>query len=108
MHLCVYTYFNGLFEIYKLLKIPPPLKGMKGKGAKLPDIECINLWKNEFKRYILSEVKQGNGYPSGEKIEKYFGISHIWNITKVSDLYRELNLKPYLEREKRITSVQES
>jgi len=103
LHLDVYTYFENLFEIYKVLRIPPPLKNMNGKGAKSPDIDCINLWKEEFKRYILEELEKGNKYPSGVEIGEYFGISHIWNIIKVSDLYKELNLKPYLEREKRAT-----
>ncbi|MFH0831501.1 MAG: hypothetical protein V1886_01380 [archaeon] len=96
----------GLVLIFSA-KSPPPLKNMKGIRAKKPDIDCINLWKEEFKRYILEEIKKGNKYPSGEEIAKHFGISHIWNIVKVSELYKELNLKPYLERERRITSVQE-
>ena len=87
----------------KFLRIPPPLKNMHGRGAKKPDIDCINLWKEEFKKYILEEIKKGDKYPSGVEIGKHFGIAHIWNIVKVSDLYKELNLKPYLEREKRTT-----
>lgn len=108
LHLNVYTYFNSLSEIYKILRIPPPLKKMRGKGSKTPDNECIILWKEAFKKYIIESIEKGKKYPSGEEIAQHFGISHIWNITKVSDLYRELGLKPYLEREKRTTSVQES
>ncbi len=103
LHLDLYTYFNSLFEIYKILKIPPPLRNMGGKGAKNPDKECIELWKNEFKKYILKEVKEKNRYPSGEEISKYFKISHIWNITNMSTLYKELGLKPYLERKRKLT-----
>lgn len=104
LHLDLYSYFKNISEIYKILKIPPPLKNMKGKGAKEPDQECVELWKEEFKRYILEKVKNEDRYPSGEELEKHFKISHIWNITNMSELYKELNLKPYLERGKRITS----
>lgn len=107
LHLDIYTYFKDLFEIYKILKIPPPLKNMNGKHAKNPDKECIDLWKNEFKKYILEKVKKERIYPSGEQIAKHFGISHIWNIANVSDLYKELNLKSYLERKRKITFVRE-
>ncbi len=103
LHLDIYTYFRNLFEIYKILRIPPPLKNKPKQ-----DIDSTNLWKEEFKRYILEEIKRGKKYPSGEDIGKHFGISHIWNITKVSELYKELGLKPYLERKKRTTSFQES
>jgi hypothetical protein len=110
LHLDVYTYFKDLFEIYKVLKIPPPLKNMPGKNSKvkIPDIECISLWKEEFKKYILEEINKGKRYPSGVEIGKQFGIKNIWNIINVSDLYKELGLKPYLEREKRTTCVQVS
>jgi len=107
LNLDIYTYFSNLFEIYKILRIPPPLWKMGGKRAKRPDKESIGLWKEEFKRYILEEIKKSKKYPSGEEISKHFGISSVWNIVKVSELYKELGLKPYLEREKRPTSVQE-
>jgi len=99
----VRSYFKSLFDIYKKLKIPPPLKNMSGKQAKQPDNECIELWKNEFKKYILEIVEKEKRYPSGVEIGNHFGISHIWNIVKVSDLYKELGLKSYLERENRLT-----
>ncbi|MEK6826118.1 MAG: hypothetical protein AABX08_00605 [Nanoarchaeota archaeon] len=76
---------------------------MGGKRAKKPDEESINLWKNEFKKFILKEIKKGNRYPSGDKIGSHFGISNIWNIVNVSDLYLELGLEPYLERKSRVT-----
>ncbi len=106
LHLDIYSYFNSLFEIYKILEIPPPLKNMNGLGAKTPDNELIELWKKEFKKYILSEIEKGNKHPSGEQIGKHFGISNIWNIVKISELYKELGLESYLERKTRIfTSV---
>ena len=83
------------------------MSGIRSRKSK-PDIESVNLWKEEFKKYILEEIQKKKKYPSGEEIGKHFGISHIWNVVKVSDLYIELNLKPYLEREHRTTSVQES
>lgn len=97
----IYSYFNSLFEIYKLLEIPPPLKNMKGHRAVKPDITSINLWKTEFKFYIVQELLSGRKYPSGIELGKHFGISHIWNITKMSELYEEIGIKSYLEREKR-------
>lgn len=99
LNLDIYTYFENIFEIYKILKIPPSLKNMGGKRAKNPDIELIELWKHEFKQYILQEVKKGR-FPSGEELGKHFEISNVWNIVNVSNLYLELNLKPYLERKK--------
>ena len=108
LHLDLYTYFNNLYEIYKLLRIPPPLKNMRGKGSANPDFDCINLWKDQFKQYILEEIKMGHKYPSGEDITRHFNIPYVWNITTVSELYVELNLKPYLKRKKRITSALKS
>jgi hypothetical protein len=100
MHTDIRTCFDGLFEIYKILKIPPPIKNMGGLRAKTPDTESISLWKEEFKRFILEEINCGRKYPSGVDIAKHFGISHVWNIVKVSELYAELGLKSYRERGK--------
>ena len=58
LHLDLYSYFDDFFEIYKILQIPPPLKNMKGKHAKNRDEESIKLWKDEFKKYIMKEVKE--------------------------------------------------
>lgn len=102
LHLKVYTYFHDVFEIYKILKIPPPLKNMNGRNSKNPDKECIALWKNEFKKYILEIIRKEKRYPSGIEIGRHFGISHIWNLVNVSELYAELNLKSYLERTNRL------
>ena len=102
LHLDLYTYFKNLREIYKILNIPPPLK-----NRPKTDNESINIWKNEIKKYILNEVQKGKKYPSGEEIGKQFGISHIWNILKMADLYKELGLEPYLERKTRPTYAQE-
>ncbi len=96
----LYSYFGSLFEIYKILRIAPPTKNMGGPRAKNPDKECINLWKEDFKKFILEEIKNGKKYPSGFEIGKHFGIKNIWNIVKVSELYKEAGLKPYLERGK--------
>ena len=101
VNLDVYTYFNSLFDVYKTLEIPPPTSNMGGKRAKNPDKEVIELWKNEFKKYIIKEVRTNGRYPSGQEIGKQFGISHVWNIVTVSELYLELGLKPYRERSKR-------
>ncbi len=83
---------------------------MGGKRAKNPDFEVINLWKEEFKKFILEEIKNGKKYPSGDEIGKHFGISHIWSIVKVSQLYKELGFPSYLERKPRykITSALKS
>lgn len=101
LHVNIYTYFGSLFDIYKKLNIAPPIKNMGGLRARRPDKKIIEMWKRDFKRFILEEIEKGNKFPSGEEIGKHFGISHIWNITKVSELYRELGLKPYLERKSR-------
>jgi Holliday junction resolvase len=107
LHLTIGTYFENFFQIYKILKIAPPTKDMRGPRSRNPDKEVINLWKENFKKFILDEIKKGKKYPSGVEIGKHFGISHIWNIVKVSELYNELGLKPYLERKTRdkLTSV---
>jgi hypothetical protein len=110
-HLHIYTYFSGLSEIYQILKIPPPLGNMGGLRAKNPDKEAISLWKKEFKQFILEEIKAGRKYPSGVEIARHFGISNIWNVVKVSELYDELELKSYLKRGKgsrTSTSVQDA
>ncbi len=101
LHIDIRSYFTNFFEIYKILRIPPPQKNMSGLRAKNPDKELINLWKEEFKKFIMEEIKKGKKYPSGIEIAKHFGISHIWNIVNMGDLYRELNLKPYEERRKK-------
>lgn len=101
LHMSLYSYFDNLFQIYKILKIAPPTKDMHGPRSINPDKEAINLWKENFKKFIIEEVKKGKKYPSGIEIGKHFGISHIWNIVKVSELYKELGLKPYLERKTR-------
>jgi len=109
-HKDIYTYFNGLFEIYKILKIPPPLRNMGGLRAKNPDKEVINLWKTAFKKSIIDEIEHGRKYPTGVEIAQHFKISNIWNIVKVSELYCELNLNSYRRRGKgsrTITSVQD-
>jgi len=100
LQLHVYTYFDSLFTIYKTLNILPPTTKMRGARSKTPDKELIEMWKTEFKKYILKEVKHGR-YPSGDEVGKQLGISHIWNIVKISDLYKELGLIPYRERSKR-------
>lgn len=105
LNLDLYSYFSSLSDIYKSLEIPPPTRNMGGKRAKNPDVEVVELWKTEFKKYILEEIRKKGRYPSGEDIGKHCGVSFIWNITSVSELYKELGLKPYKERSKRnITS----
>ena len=94
LNLHIYTYFDSFFTIYKQLNILPPTTKMRGARSKNPDKELIGMWKTEFKKYILKEVALGK-YPSGEKIGKNFGVSHIWNIVKVSELYNELGLPHY-------------
>lgn len=98
LHMDVSSYFKGLSEIYKILGILPPTRKMRGPRAKNPDQEIIEMWKDAFKLFIMEELIRGNKYPSGKKIGNKFGISHIWNIVKVSELYSELGVKPYGER----------
>ncbi|MEK6858952.1 MAG: restriction endonuclease [Nanoarchaeota archaeon] len=100
LNLDLYSYFKSLFEIYKILDLVPPLRNMGGKRAKIPDIALINLWKEEFKKYILRIIKNEKRYPSGKELEKHFNISNIRNIVNMSVLYQELNLPVYLERRK--------
>jgi len=100
LNLDLYTYFKNLFEIYKILKILPPTRNMRGLRSKYPDKEVIEMWKTQFKEYIQEEIQLGK-YPSGAEIGKRFGISHIWNIAKVSELYQELKIPHYRERKAR-------
>lgn len=106
-HLNPRTYFGSIFEIYRILGIPPSPKNMGGRRARSPHKERIETWKNEFKKYILSEVRKGR-YPSGVEIGRHFGISSIWSIVNVSELYRELGLRPYSERKGRLPLSQSS
>ncbi len=101
LHLDLYTYFNSLFEIYKILKIPIWTKNMNGPRASNPDPEILEIWKNEFKIYINNIIKKEKRFPSGVEIGEHFGISHIWNVVKVNTLYKELGLPTYQERAQR-------
>ncbi len=69
LNLDLYTYFDNLFEIYKILKVLPPTKNMRGLRAKYPDKDLLELWKTKFKEYILEETKKGH-IRQGLRLEK--------------------------------------
>jgi len=104
LNLDVRTYFKNIYNIYNKANISIPINKIKGfrrskklhkETEKARDELIMNMLK-----YISKEVKQ-NHYPSGIDIGNEFGISHIWNIVKVSDLYKKIGLEPYHARKKR-------
>ncbi len=91
--------FSSIYEIYKEAGIPVPPKKIKGIRAKKQDHTTTEL-KKRILQYIKEQLEKGH-YPSGVEIGRKFGISHIWNFVKVSEIYHELGLPAYHERKGR-------
>ena len=94
------TYFKNIYNVYKEANIPIPIRKIKGRRSKIRYHETTKNLVNKILAFVKEEVNK-NHYPSGIDIEKKFGISHIWNFVKVSDIYHQLGLPAYLERERR-------
>jgi len=56
--------------------------------------------ENKIQRVYFRRNKKRT-YSSGTEIGKKFGILHIWNVVKISELYQELKIPSYRERIKR-------
>jgi hypothetical protein len=94
------TYFKSIYEVYKEADIPIPTRKIKGRRSKTKFHKTTEDLLNKILAFVKEEVNN-NHYPSGIDIGKKFGISHIWNFVKTSDIYHRLGLPAYLEREKR-------
>lgn len=100
-----YTYFNNLKEVYRSAGLNIPLRKIKGARAISPDKEEIDKVINKILDYMREQLKN-KVYITAEDIKREFGISHIWNIISMAELYRMLGEKPYLERKRRkVTSL---
>lgn len=103
--LSVFTYFKDIYEVYKIAGIRIPINKLKVFRSSTKRYQKRHRKEREkfikkLLTFISNEVKKGK-YPSGINIGNKFGISHIWNYVKVSDLYKKLGLKPYHERSPR-------
>lgn len=95
-----YSYFESVYDLYKEAEIVIPSLSMRGIRNKEKIYIAKNDLINKISNFIEVETKKGY-YPTGKDIKKTFGISHIWNFVRMSELYRKLNLPPYLERKHR-------
>ncbi len=96
-----YTYFDSVYDVFKEACIIISSRNMSGIRNEIKRKRAKEEFLSPILDFIRQEVKNGH-YTSGEDIKKKFGISHIWNFAKMSDLYHKLGLPSYLEREKRI------
>ncbi len=104
-HINFYNYFNNLKEVYISAGLNIPLRKIKGARAISPDKEEIDKVINKILDYMREQLKN-RVYITAEDIKREFGISHIWRIISMSELYRMLGEKPYLERKiRKITSL---
>ena len=100
LHLNYQHYFNSIFDIYEKAGIPIPKERIRYiKDKRRRDKEREKIIKKVLD-FLEEESKKGY-YPTGEDIKRKFGISHIWNYVTMTNLYRKLRLKPYLERKRR-------
>lgn len=95
--LCLYTYFKNVDEIYQKTNALPSLNKIRYVQNKQHKAKLRKKMKNQILTYMREQVKKKH-YPSGIDVGNNFGIKHIWNYFKMSDLYKELNLPTYLER----------
>ena len=96
-----YNYFNSFYEALEKVGIdiePKEIRRIRNK-EKREKVKQILI--DKILKFIETESKKGY-YPTAEDIKKNFGISHIWNYVKMSELYKKLDLPLYLERKKRI------
>lgn len=100
LNLDFYTYFESIYDAYKQAGILMPSLNIRGIRNELKRNKAKEQIINQILNFIKMEVKKGH-YPSGEDIKNKFGIGHIWNVIRMSDLYNRLGLPSYLEREKR-------
>jgi len=92
-----YTYFKSIFDIYEKAGIFPSTYVTRGLRDNARRTKLREQLANSILDYIKMEVKRGH-YPTSNDIKIKFGIPHIWDYFKMSDLYRKLNLPSYLER----------
>ncbi len=91
-------YFKNILEIYNASEIKVPSRLWGGLRGKKPFSEHI---RNEMLDYLKSEISKGH-YPSGADLSKKYGIIHVWNHIKMSELYRSIGVPAYRDRKKRL------
>ena len=96
-----YSYFNRFYEVLEKAGIDLPYAKIKHIRNEDDRNKVKTILLDKILKFIETETKKGY-YPTAEDIKKEFGIAHIWNYIKMSDLYEKLNLPPYLERKNRI------
>lgn len=100
LHLHLFTYFNSLNDIYNEAGFLPPFSKIRGCKRNKTN-KYLKIAINKILDYIKEEVANGH-YPSGEDIQKKFGIGHIWHFVTMKKLYNKLNLPVYHKRKHRI------
>ncbi len=103
LHIDTRTCFDSIYEIYKEAGVPFPIKRMRSLRSEIHE-KATNELKEKILQYVKEQVEKGR-YPSGVEVGKKFGISHIWNIVKMSEIYHSLDLPAYHERKKRKTVI---
>ena len=97
LHIAFRSYFSNILEFYKLSGLPLPRYLWGGRRGTRPMNTDI---LHQILEYILDNVKMGR-YPTGVEIGKKFGVSHIWNIISMTELYGLLDIAPYQKRKER-------
>lgn len=103
LHIELPSYFKNIREFYRQAGISLPSDLWGGhRGRRELDSTVLN----QFLAYIQEEVQKGR-YPGGVDIGKKFGVSHIWNFVRVSELYEMLGIPPYRKRKMRLSVGQQ-
>jgi len=92
-----YSYFNNFYDAIKKSGIDMKTIEIRRIRNKEQREEAKRALIEKILKFIEDESKKGY-YPTSVDIKKKFGITHVWNYVRMSDLYRKLNLPPYLER----------
>jgi len=100
----IYTYFKNFYEIMEKAGVCLEPKMIRHIRNHEDRSRAKSILINNILKFMENETKKGY-YPTAEDIKKNFSISHIWNYISMSDLYKKLNLPPYLEREHRIKRI---
>jgi len=99
-----YTYFKNFYDIMEKAEVCLEPKMVRHIRNHEDRNRAKSILISNILKFMENEAKKGY-YPTGEDIKKNFGIAHIWNYINMADLYKKLNLPPYLEREHRIKRI---